>query len=258
VKRPLVSQFEKGQDFRDLQMILEQQMFPRWHERMAYRVSEAFRKAFLGPIRLSTYNTTDAVLTFSNREEIMSRLGLSGLDIDFRNGEIFRLPSDEEGKGHGAHFPQLAAVWEPRDENVMNEATLQVEVGAGFHLVSLKFCRKFSTRFQVPEEMQLDSAAVFKGHNYTELSMDNLELVNSLQILMAGVADVVTHIRQGRMQEADSFLADVADVAIQAEYAHRAERSCETVERLEEDDDDGNGIQVGEMAATISSHEPKI
>lgn len=145
-----------------LKDLLIAQMCPTWHGRLRLKLYWAARHAFKIPIACTSYNTKAPYMIFESLEDVLQRLDLMQAKPYLQTNHTLRYPVEAPAIDKSRHFAQWAAVWQPVKNDLRAHRTLVVEVGAGFHLLSLKFTPLKDDASG--QRMQLDEAILRHGH----------------------------------------------------------------------------------------------
>lgn len=174
MKRPLVDDFELAPAARQL---LVHAVYPTWRDRLRMKLDAAVRRAFRAPVSGVHTHTNNACALFNNIDEVMGRLNLSRVMPHLRTNTKLFHPVDAPIIDNTSTFAQWGLIWEPVSEDrdlvpVKSRQTLNIEIGAGYYLLSLTFTPQPDLIFE--PLMQLDSVAIHRGHDvyYLPLSLN--------------------------------------------------------------------------------------
>src|SRR3989338_1415389 len=193
---------------------LEGMVFPPVKNMFLHKICMAFCRAVLRPMKMSMSFSNNSCLHFDGKETLFDRLGLKDLENRIVSGKPLYIPenpTNESDRVAERHFPQLAVVWEGQTKDVQYIRTLEVEIGAGFNLLSLKFCPLPSRVFE--ETLQLDLLNVIRGHDYYELNVENAENKPVIDDILSKVQSIVGQFKAGQV-EIDQILNDIVDTVI--------------------------------------------
>lgn len=138
-------------------------MCPTPLERLRLKLYMAARHAFKMPIACTTYNTKAPYMVFENLEDVLQRLDLAPIKPHLQTDHILRYPLEAPIIDQSRHFAQWAAVWQPVKNDLCAHRTLLIEIGAGFHLLSLRFTPLHGDH--TGQKIQLDEATLRHGHD---------------------------------------------------------------------------------------------
>lgn len=194
-----------------LYQALEGMMLPSLLDRWRLRLSMMFQSLVLGPANVVMRHSHESCVHFTGKENLFFRLGLEPLADRLNSNRVVYIPdnpAEGEPQPAGRHFPQLAAVWEYEEKGLKRLQTLQLEIGSGHHLVSLKVCP--ADLGGSGDILQLDELSVMRGHDYYEVSLEDPNHQPAIGGVLAKVQLMVDQFAAGQ-NKIDDLLADVVE-----------------------------------------------
>lgn len=147
---------------------LEKQLATHWLENPARAFKIGFRKAAQLPLHCIPHHTDISLMTFRDRAQVFDALGIARQGALLQSEERFYFPPAAPAIDDSPYFAQWAAAWEPLSGELpvplKYDRTLIVEIGAGFHLLSLLFTPEQPSR-DAPHALKLDRLSLRQGHD---------------------------------------------------------------------------------------------
>lgn len=153
---------------------LHDQLATRWFENPARALKIGFRKVSQLPLHCTLQHTDISTMVFRDRDQVFKELGISQEGALLHSEDAFYSPPEAPAIDDSPYFAQWAIAWEPISEELpvplKYDRTLIVEIGAGFHLLSLIFTPDQHERDN-PYALQLDRLSIRQGHDVFDLPL---------------------------------------------------------------------------------------
>ena len=153
---------------------LHGQLATRWFENPARALRIGFRKVSQLPLHCTPQHTDISFMAFRDRHQVFAELGIAHEGAMIHSEDALYYPPQAPAIDESPYFAQWAAAWEPISTELpvplKYDRTLIIEIGAGFHLLSLVFTPDHVS--DSPEALQLDRLSIRQGHDVFDLPLD--------------------------------------------------------------------------------------
>ncbi len=153
---------------------LHDQLATRWFENPARALKIGFRKVSQLPLHCTQQRTEVSAMAFRDRHQVFQELGITQEGALLHSEDALYYPPEAPAIDESPYFSQWAVAWEPISTElpvpIKYDRTLIVEIGAGFHLLSLVFTPDPYARDN-PQALQLDRLTLRQGHDVFELPL---------------------------------------------------------------------------------------
>lgn len=153
---------------------LHDQLATRWFENPARALKIGFRKVSQLPLHCTPRHTGISTMAFRDRDQVFAELGITREGKMLHSEDALYYPPEAPAIDESPYFAQWAIAWEPIFEElpvpIKYDRTLIVEIGAGFHLLSLVFAPDQQGGAN-PHALQLDRLSIRQGHDAFDLPL---------------------------------------------------------------------------------------